>query len=261
MALWACLPTIPRDCGFDGTAGACGWAKSAQFRQRMREKPAHFVQPCSSSAPTRAATHGSRRAGPHPAVVAPRPRPSRAGEPARRTRRPPTGIPARQAVAVRPASGLAGHLTLNEEEHAVTDDSLSSHVHEMDFAPDPAFTAQANGTAAMYDAAAARPRGVLGRAGPHPHHVGEGLRARPRLGRRAVREVVRRRRSSTSPTTASTATSRPATATGSPSTSRVRPATPAPSPTPTCSARWRRPPTRSPSSASAPATPSPSTCR
>ncbi len=36
----------------------------------------------------------------------------------------------------------------------MTDDSLSSHVHEMDFAPDPAFTAQANGTAAMYDAAA-----------------------------------------------------------------------------------------------------------
>ena len=36
----------------------------------------------------------------------------------------------------------------------MTDDSLSSHAHEMDFAPDPAFTAQANGTAAMYDAAA-----------------------------------------------------------------------------------------------------------
>jgi acetyl-CoA synthetase len=49
---------------------------------------------------------------------------------------------------------LAGGLTLNEEELAVTDDSLSSHAHEMDFAPDPAFTAQANGTAAMYDAAA-----------------------------------------------------------------------------------------------------------
>jgi acetyl-CoA synthetase len=49
---------------------------------------------------------------------------------------------------------LGGQQTLNEEEHAVTDDSLSSHAHEMDFAPDPAFTAQANGTAAMYDAAA-----------------------------------------------------------------------------------------------------------
>ena len=36
----------------------------------------------------------------------------------------------------------------------MTDDSLSSHAHEMDFAPDPAFAAQANGTAAMYDAAA-----------------------------------------------------------------------------------------------------------
>jgi acetyl-CoA synthetase len=44
--------------------------------------------------------------------------------------------------------------SLNEEDHAVTDDSLSSHAHEMDFAPDPAFTAQANGTADMYDAAA-----------------------------------------------------------------------------------------------------------
>jgi len=36
----------------------------------------------------------------------------------------------------------------------VTDESLSSHAHEMNFAPDPAFTAQANGTAEMYDAAA-----------------------------------------------------------------------------------------------------------
>jgi len=37
----------------------------------------------------------------------------------------------------------------------VTDDSLSSHIAEMDFAPDPEFAAQANGTAAMYDDAAA----------------------------------------------------------------------------------------------------------
>ncbi|GAA4400182.1 acetate--CoA ligase [Fodinibacter luteus] len=37
----------------------------------------------------------------------------------------------------------------------MTDDSLSSHAHEMDFAPDPAFSAQANGTADLYDAAAA----------------------------------------------------------------------------------------------------------
>jgi acetyl-CoA synthetase len=37
----------------------------------------------------------------------------------------------------------------------VTDDSLSSHLQEMDFAPDPAFAAQANGTAEMYDEAAA----------------------------------------------------------------------------------------------------------
>jgi len=55
---------------------------------------------------------------------------------------------------VRRHRGLGGQQTLNEAEHAVTDDRLSSHAHEMDFAPDPAFTAQANGTAAMYDAAA-----------------------------------------------------------------------------------------------------------
>ncbi len=36
----------------------------------------------------------------------------------------------------------------------MTDDSLSSHAHEMDFAPDPAFRAQANGTADLYDRAA-----------------------------------------------------------------------------------------------------------
>ena len=77
---------------------------------------------------------------------------------------------------MRSASGLAGHLTLNEEEHAVTDDSLSSHVHEMDFAPDPEFAAQANGTAAMYDAAADGPRGVLGGAGPRAAQLGQGLR-------------------------------------------------------------------------------------
>lgn len=37
----------------------------------------------------------------------------------------------------------------------MTDDSLSSHLHEMDLSPDSAFTAQANGTADLYDAAAA----------------------------------------------------------------------------------------------------------
>jgi acetyl-CoA synthetase len=49
---------------------------------------------------------------------------------------------------------LAGIPSLTEEEHAVTDDSLSSHVHEMDFAPDPAFRDRANGTADLYDRAA-----------------------------------------------------------------------------------------------------------
>ena len=105
----------------------------------------------------------------------------------------------------------------------MTDDSLSSHVHEMDFAPDPAFAAQANGTADLYDRAGRGPRGLLGRAGAQPHHVDHRLRAHARLGRRPVRQVVRRRPSSTSPTTASTATSRPATATASRSTSRARP--------------------------------------
>ena len=37
----------------------------------------------------------------------------------------------------------------------MTDDSLSSHAHELDLAPAPAFAAQANGTAEMYEAAAA----------------------------------------------------------------------------------------------------------
>jgi acetyl-CoA synthetase len=36
----------------------------------------------------------------------------------------------------------------------VTDDSLSSHLEEMDLSPDPAFAEQANGTAALYDEAA-----------------------------------------------------------------------------------------------------------
>jgi acetyl-CoA synthetase len=49
--------------------------------------------------------------------------------------------------------------SLNEEEHAVTDDSLSSHAHEMNFAPDPAFAAQAVGTADLFDRADEDPEG------------------------------------------------------------------------------------------------------
>ncbi len=45
----------------------------------------------------------------------------------------------------------------------MTDDSLSSHLHEMDLSPDPAFTAQANGTAALYDEAAADHEGFWAR--------------------------------------------------------------------------------------------------
>ena len=45
----------------------------------------------------------------------------------------------------------------------MTDDSLSSHLHEMDLSPDPAFTAQANGTAALYDEAAADYEGFWAR--------------------------------------------------------------------------------------------------
>ena len=91
----------------------------------------------------------------------------------------PRGV---QAVAVRSASGLAGHLTLNEEEHAVTDDSLSSHVHEMDFAPDPAFAAQANGTGGPVRRRGRGPRGVLGRAGAQRHHAGRRTSTRPSTG-------------------------------------------------------------------------------
>ena len=45
----------------------------------------------------------------------------------------------------------------------MTDASLSSHLHEMDLSPDPAFTAQANGTAEMYDEAAADHEGFWAR--------------------------------------------------------------------------------------------------
>ncbi|WP_207022401.1 acetate--CoA ligase [Phycicoccus sp. DTK01] len=45
----------------------------------------------------------------------------------------------------------------------MTDDSLSSHLHELDLSPDPAFAAQANGTAEMYDEAAADHEGFWAR--------------------------------------------------------------------------------------------------
>ncbi len=45
----------------------------------------------------------------------------------------------------------------------MSDDSLSSHLHEMDLSPQPGFTEQANGTAAMYDEAAADHEGFWAR--------------------------------------------------------------------------------------------------
>ncbi|QKE83608.1 acetate--CoA ligase [Arthrobacter sp. NEB 688] len=45
----------------------------------------------------------------------------------------------------------------------MSDDSLSSHLHELDLSPDPAFTAAANGTAEMYDEAAADHEGFWAR--------------------------------------------------------------------------------------------------
>ena len=68
----------------------------------------------------------------------------------------------------------------------------------------------------------------------------------------AVRQVVRRAASSTSPTTASTGTSRPATATASRSTGAARRARSATSRTPTCTATSSASPTRSRTAASAP---------
>ena len=59
-----------------------------------------------------------------------------------------------------------------------------------------------------------RPRGVLGRAG-RAARLGPEVGPGARLGRPAVRQVVRRRHASTRRTTASTGTSRPATATRS----------------------------------------------
>jgi hypothetical protein len=125
---------------------------------------------------------------------------------------------------------------------AVTDDSLSSHAHELDLAPAPAFAAQANGTAEMYEAAAADHEGFWAQ------------QARERIT--WATDFERTLDWDDAPfakwfvggqlnvaSTASTGTSRPATVTGSRSTSRARAATPAPSPTPTSSARSARPPT------------------
>ena len=57
------------------------------------------------------------------------------------------------------------------------------------FPPDPAFVAQANATAALYDEADGRLRGVLGEAGPRAAVVVQAVRRDARVGP-AVREVV-----------------------------------------------------------------------
>ena len=107
------------------------------------------------------------------------------------------------------------------------------------FPPSPAFAAQANATADLYDEAErdyaafwAAPRT---RAGQLVHAVRDDARVGP-----AVRQVVRRRRAQHQPTTASTATSSAASATRSPTTGSASPATPGRSPIATSSTRSRK---------------------
>ena len=113
-------------------------------------------------------------------------------------------------------------------------EALANLLNETRQFPPPAeLAANANVTADAYDEAAADRLAFWARQADRltwakPWDAGAGL-VEP-----AVREVVRRRRSSTWRTTAWTGTSRPATATRSRSTGRASRATPAPSPTPTC---------------------------
>ena len=103
-------------------------------------------------------------------------------------------------------------------------------------------------------------RGLLGAPGRRSRAVVAAVAHDPRMGA-AVRQVVRRRHSSTCRRTASTATSPPGTATRSPSTGRASRATRARSPTPSCSTRCSGSPTCSRASASARAIGSTSTSR
>ena len=143
----------------------------------------------------------------------------------------------------------------------MTDDSLSSHAQEMDFAPDPAFTAQANGTAEMYDEAAADHEGFWARQAreriswatdfEQTLDWSEAPFAKWFVGGRlnvAYNCVDRHVEAGNGERVAIHFEGEPT-------------ATPAPSPTPTCSARWPRPPTRWSPSAWARATGSRSTCR
>ena len=122
------------------------------------------------------------------------------------------------------------------------------------FPPSEAFKAQALvRDTSLYDEADEDDEGFWARQAAELVELVEPWDTDPRLAA-PVRQVVRRRHSSTSPTTASTATSTPATATRSPSTGRASRATPARSPTPTCSTRCSSSPTCSRGSASRRAT-------
>ena len=99
------------------------------------------------------------------------------------------------------------------------------------FPPDPAFVAQANATAALYDEAAnADYVGVLGAPGPGAALLVHALRPRPSSGTSRSRSGSRAA-SSTSPTTAWTATWSAAWATRSPTTGSASRATRGRSPT------------------------------
>ena len=97
--------------------------------------------------------------------------------------------------------------------------SRTSSSRSARYPPPPEFAAQANAQAVDLRRGL---RGVLGARGARARHLVRAVHEALRVGA-AVREVVPRRRSSTSPTTASTATSRPAAATRSRSTGRASP--------------------------------------
>ena len=128
------------------------------------------------------------------------------------------------------------------------------------FPPDPAFVAQANATAALYEAAEADYVGFWATQARERLSWTQPVRRDARVGP-AVREVVQRRRAERRLQLRRPPRRARASATGSPTTGSASPARPARSPTTTCCARRRRRRTRCSSWACARATGSRSTCR
>ena len=138
----------------------------------------------------------------------------------------------------------AGNDRTENETHmadgATLDQELEQLLEQETFPPPDEFReAAVVSDPSIYDEAEADPEGFWAEQAEALHwfrEVGPGAR----LVEPAVRQVVRGRASSTSPTTASTATWRPAGATGSPSTGAARRARSATSPTPSSIADVQR---------------------